>query len=110
MILCLLTWEIFQWALIHNIVLRATHIIGKRNVLADKLFRGRSVIQLTDLLSESGYCKTLISDIRPPKYRPICDLREQEPQVYYSPFPIEGAFATDALSVNWTGMYADSFP
>ena len=65
MILCLLTWEIFQWAMIHIIVLCAIHMIGKRNVLADKMFRGRSVIRHTELLYESVYCKTHIQTFDP---------------------------------------------
>lgn len=47
-LLCLLTREIFQWAGCHNIVLSASHISERRNVHADRLFRGRLNIRLTE--------------------------------------------------------------
>ena len=81
-------WEIFQWAMIHIIVLCAIHIIGKRNVLADKLFRGRSVIRLTELLSESVYCKTHIQTFDPPNIDLFVTWENRKLQVCYSLFPM----------------------
>ncbi|VDI09965.1 Hypothetical predicted protein [Mytilus galloprovincialis] len=37
--LCLLTWELWQMAIQNKIVLKAAHIMGKKNVLADQLSR-----------------------------------------------------------------------
>jgi ribonuclease HI len=38
-LLCQTTWEMLQWCITHNIELRATHIPGKDNKLADNLSR-----------------------------------------------------------------------
>ena len=37
--LCVEVWEIFNWCLEHNIVIRVRHIPGKFNILADRLSR-----------------------------------------------------------------------
>jgi hypothetical protein len=46
--LCCLIWEIFQWSKSIDIVIRAAHIPGKYNVLADDLSRGRLGLQIIE--------------------------------------------------------------
>ena len=72
--LCLLTWEFFQWAIIHNPYNREYN--REEESPGGQIVQG-SVSHSTELMSE-GYCKTHISNIRPPKLRPLCEFREQE--------------------------------
>ncbi|KAK3093866.1 hypothetical protein FSP39_021232 [Pinctada imbricata] len=37
--LCYKTWDLWNWAIQHNIYIKAAHIAGKANILADKLSR-----------------------------------------------------------------------
>ena len=64
---CLLKWGIFQWA---------RSLCRKRNVLVYNLRSASHSSHRTE--SESGYCETLTSGIRYPKYTPLCDMGEQE--------------------------------
>ena len=98
----------FQWVIRNKIDLHATHVPGPDNEMADALFRGmivpmewtlyRSVVQqifyyhdtpLTDLFATADNAQL-----------PVFCARHDHPQ----------AWATDALSLDWTSMSAYAFP
>ena len=53
--LCALLWRLFSWCHPRRIVLRARHIPGRLNVIADKLSRHNQVIQREWSLSQQVF-------------------------------------------------------
>jgi hypothetical protein len=106
--LCLLTWELWELALNHNIVLKAVHIMGKLNFLAD--FLSRQEVRDT----EWSLNKTVTSQIFNIWGQPLIDLfatqENKQTTLFCSWLPQPQAFALDALSIAWQNMYAYAFP
>ena len=106
--LCLRTWNLWNFALQNQISLKAIHICGKLNVLADQL--SRTVIKPTEWslnffvvqsIFQTWGCQLM--DLF------ASDLNHQTP-LYCSWFPSPQAFAMDALSIPWANMFAYAFP
>ena len=108
--MCCLAWEVFQWSLQKGIVLKAAHIPGKRNILADHLSRGGSRAKTTEWSLCQEIVKIIFDIFTTPNIDLFATKENRKLQIYCSPFPDPLAWATDALSVNWTGMYAYAFP
>ena len=72
-----LTWDVYQWAKQRAICLRAAHIPGKRNILADDLSRGRQGVKMTVKLTP-GRCGYVVSEVSTSQQRPVCHSGEQE--------------------------------
>ena len=53
--LCALLWRLLSWCHLRKIVLRARHIPGRLNVIADKLSRHNQVIQTEWSLSQQVF-------------------------------------------------------
>ncbi|CAC5397867.1 unnamed protein product [Mytilus coruscus] len=68
--LCFLTWELWQIAIQNNIVLKAAHIMDKKNVLADHLCREK--VCLTEWSLNKSIVQQLFSDIGNPIDRFVC--------------------------------------
>ena len=107
--LCALLWRIITWCTKRQVTLRARHIPGRLNVVADKLSRLGQTIQ-----SEWS--------LLPEVFQAICD-RWHWPQIdlfatrfnnklplFVSPIPDPQAAAVDALSQPWEDMDAFAFP
>ena len=105
--LCALLWRLLSWCHPRGIVLRARHIPGRLNVIADKLSRHNQVIQSEWSLDQKVF-------------NLLC-LRWAQPQVdlfatrynyklpkFVSPDPT--AWAVDALSLSWQDLDAYAFP
>ncbi|XP_078311211.1 uncharacterized protein LOC144618622 [Crassostrea virginica] len=60
--LCYQTWELWNWAIDQNIKLKAAHIAGKSNILADQLSRSFNISDNTTVNSNSPMLakKTLV--------------------------------------------------
>ena len=108
--LCMLTWEILQWCCQNRISLRAAHIPGKKNILADGLSRGRPVMKMTEWSLSQSVADRLFCLFERPNIDLFATRDNRKVTVYCSPFPDPEAWACDALAVNWTGMYAYAFP
>ena len=108
--LCLLTWELLQWCQENSIVLKAAHIPGKRNILADDLSRGKTVIRLTEWSLNQEIADTLFKIFPTPNLDLFATKENRKLQVYCSPYPDPEAIASDALSIDWTGMWAYAYP
>ena len=108
--LCLLMWEIFNWAENFNINLRAAHIPGKKNVIADSLSRSRKYHKLTEWSLDTEVVKKIFQIFYTPNIDLFATRENRQLAVFCSPRPTEGAWCTDALSANWKGMYAYAFP
>ena len=107
--LCALLWRILSWCTRQQVTLRARHIPGRLNVIADKLSRLGQTIQTE-------------WSLHPEVFKAICD-RWHYPQVdlfatrfnnklpqFVSPVPDPQAWAVDALSLSWEDLDPYAFP
>ena len=107
--LCALLWRILSWCTRKQVTLKARHIPGRLNVIADKLSRLGQTIQTE-------------WSLHPEVFKAICSLWHQ-PQVdlfatrfnnklpqFMSPVPDLQAWAVDALSLSWENLDPYAFP
>ena len=107
--LCALLWRILSWCTRQQVTLRACHIPGRLNVIADKLSRLGQTIQTE-------------WSLHPEVFQAICS-RWHQPQVdlfstrfnnklpqFVSPVPDPQAWAFDALSLSWEDVDPYTFP
>ena len=107
--LCALLWRLLFWCNKRRIILRARHIPGHLNVIADKLSRHNQVIQTEwSLLPEvfARLCRCW--------HIPSVDLfatwfNHKLPR-FVSPVPDRLAWRVDALSLRWEDLDAYAFP
>ena len=107
--LCALLWKILSWCTRQQVTLRARHIPGRLNVIADKLSRLGQTIQTE-------------WSLHPEVFQAVCS-RWHQPQVdlfatrfnnklpqFVSPVPDPQAWAVDALSLSWEDLDPYAFP
>ena len=107
--LCALLWRILSWCTRQQVTLRARHIPGRLNVIADKLSRLGQTIQTE-------------WSLHPAVFQAVCS-RWHQPQVdlfatrfnnklpqFVSPVPDPQASAVDALSLAWEDLDPYAFP
>ena len=102
--LCALLWRLMLWCNQRQIVLRARHIPGHLNVIADKLSRLNQVIQ-----TEWSLLPEVFAQICRRWHRPSVDLfatRFKLPQFVSD----RSAWEVDALSLPWEDLDAYAFP
>ena len=107
--LCALLWRLLMWCNQRQIVLRARHIPGHLNVIADKLSRHGQVIQ-----TEWSLLQEVFDRICRRWHKPEVDLfatrfNHKLPR-FVSPVPDLLAWKVDALSVPWQNLDAYVFP
>ena len=107
--LCALLWRILTWCTRHQVTLKARHIPGQLNVVADKLSRLGQTIQ-----TEWSLLQEVFQTICSRWHRPQIDLfatrfNNKLPQ-FVSPVPDSLAVAVDALSLQWEDLDAYAFP
>lgn len=107
--LCYLTWEFFQWCIQYKITIRAFHIPGKKNFLADALSRGK-VVRMTEWSLNNTVVNLLFQQMGTPCIDLFATAENKKLSVYCSPFSNMKAFQIDALAISWKGMYAYAFP
>ena len=96
--LCALLWRLLCWCNLRQVVLKARHIPGRLNVIADKLSRQGQVF---DLLVQTWHRPHV--DMFATKYN--CKLTQ-----YVSPVPDPSAWAVDTLTVSWENLDMYVFP
>ena len=107
--LCALLWRILTWCSQRQVTLKARHIPGRLNVIADKLSRlGQTIQTEWSLLSE------VFQQIYNQWHLPQIDLfatriDHKLPQ-FVSPVPDSLAVAVDALTLPWEDLDAYAFP
>ena len=107
--MCALLWKIMTWCHHYHITLKARHIPGCLNVMAD-------------LLSRSNQVQSTERSLHPQVFKQVCQkwfiphvdlfathLNHKLP-LYVSPIPDPKAWDIDALSINWTGLTAYAYP
>ena len=107
--MCALLWRIMTWCHHFHITLKARHIPGCLNVMAD-------------LLSRSNQVQSTEWSLHPQVFKQICQrwftphvdlftthLNHKLP-LYVSPIPDPKAWDIDALNINWMGLTAYASP
>ena len=107
--LCALLWRILTWCSQRQVTLKARHIPGHLNVIADKLSRLGQTIQ-----TEWSLLPEVFQQICNQWHLPQIDLfatrfNHKLPQ-FVSPVPDSLAVAVDALTLPWEDLDAYAFP
>ena len=107
--LCALLWRILIWCSQRQVTLKARHIPGRLNVIADKLSRLGQTIQ-----TEWSLLPEVFQKLCSKWHRPLIDLfatrfNHKLPQ-FVSPVPDTLAVAVDALTLPWEDLDAYAFP
>ena len=106
--MCSLLWKIMTWRHHNHVALKARHIPGCLNVMAD--------------LSRSNQVQSTKWSLHPQMFNQICQkwftphvdlfathLNHKLP-LYVTPVPDPNALDIDALNINWTGLTAYAYP
>ena len=101
--MCLLVWHILAYCNPRNILIRARHIQGCLNVIADSLSRKDKVIQTEWSLHPQMF--NLICKVW---HKPMVDMfatkMNNKLPLYVSTVPEANALNTDALDISWEGL------
>ena len=107
--LCFITMKLYRWAQRNNVTISARHIPGSLNILADKLSRSYGFSQLEWALNES-VTHAIWQLWGTPQIDLFATWLNKRLSTYVSPIPDSQAFAVDAFSINWKGLYLYAFP
>ena len=105
--LCALLWRLLSWCHPRRIVLRARHIPGRLNEIADKLSQHNQVIQTEWSLSQQVFSLLCSRWVQPQVDLFATRFNHKLPR-FVSPVPT--AWAVDALSLPWENLDAYAFP
>ena len=107
--LCALLWRILTWCSQRQVTLKARHIPGHLNVIADKLSRLGQTIQ-----TEWSLLPEVFEELCNRWHQPHIDLFatrfNHKLPLFVSPVPDSLAFAVDALTLPWEDLDAYAFP
>ena len=107
--LCALLWRILSWCTRKQVTLKARHIPGRLNVIADKRSRLGQTIQ-TEWSLHPEVFKAMCSRWHQPQVDLFATrFNNKLPQVV-SPVPDPQAWAVDALSLSWENLDPYAFP
>ena len=107
--LCVLLWRILTWCARKQVTLKASHIPGRLNVVADKLSRlGQTIQTEWSLLPE--VFQTICSRWHWPQIDLFATKFNNKLPLFMSPIPDLLASAVDALSLPWEDLDACAFP
>ena len=107
--LCALLWRLLSWCHPRGIVLRARHIPGRLNVIADKLSRHNQVIQ-TEWSLDRQVFSLLCSKWGLPQVDLFATRFNRKLPRFVSPVPDQEAWSVDDLSLLWEDLDAYAFP
>ena len=103
------TTSLFEVARKHQIILRARHIPGRLNVLADKLSRENQVLP-TEWSLHQETANWIFKELWEPHVDLFATRENHKLPCYVSPIPDESALQVDALSMNWDNMLVYAYP
>ena len=106
--LCALLWRLLSWCHPRKIVLRARHIPGCLNVIAEKL---QTQSGDTDrVVPISAGFSSLVFQMGPSRVDLFATRFNHRLPKFVSPVPDQSAWAVDALSLSWENLDAYAFP
>ena len=104
-----LLWKIMIWCHHYHITLKARHIPGCLNVMADLLSRSNQV-QSTEWSLHLQVFKQICQKWLTPHVDLFDPHLNHKLPLYVSPVPDPKAWDIDALNINWTGLTAYAYP
>ena len=107
--LCYLACRIMLWCQKYGVRLACQHIAGILNVKADILSRKNKVFN-TEWSLHPNVIQALWSRWGCPLVDLFATSENFKLPVYVSPYPDPQAWATDALSISWAGLWAYAYP
>ena len=107
--LCALLWRILSWCTRKQITLKARHIPGRLNMIADKLSRLGQTIQ-TEWSLHPEVFKAICSRWNQPQVDLFATRFNNKLPQFVSPVPDPQAWAVDALSLSWENLDPYAFP
>jgi hypothetical protein len=103
------TRTLLLWCHANGISLRAVHIKGSLNGMADLLSRDQGTVN-----TEWSLHPSVVQELWERAFRPDVDLfatqSNRKLPLYVSPFPDAKAWGMDAMSLNWDDLSAYAFP
>lgn len=103
------TWLLFSEAHSRDLVLRARHIPGHLNVIADQLSRAGQILP-TEWSLHQDVAQDLFARWGQPNLDLFATRYNRKCLVFVSPVPDPLALETDALSMDWEGLSAYAYP
>ena len=107
--MCALLWKIMTWCHRYQITLKARHIPGCLNVMADLLSRSNQV-QSTEWSLHPQVFKQICLKWFTPHVDLFATRLNHKVPLYVSPVPDQNAWNIDALNINWLGLTAYAYP
>ena len=107
--MCALLWKIMTWCPHYHITLKARHIPGCLNVMADLLSRSNQV-QSTEWSLHLQVFKQICQKWFTPHVDLFATHLNHKLPLYVSPAPDPKAWDIDALNINWTSLTAYAYP
>ena len=107
--MCALLWKIMTWCHRYHITLKARHIPGCLNVMADLLSRSNQV-QSTEWSLHPQVFKQICQKWFTPHVDLFATHLNHKLSLYVSSIPDPKAWDIDALNINWTGLTAYAYP
>ena len=107
--MCTLLWKIMTWCHHYHITLKARHIPGCLNVMADLLSRSNQV-QSTEWSLHPQVFKRICQKWFTPHVDLFATHLNHKLPLYVSPVPDPKAWDIDALNINWTNLTAYAYP
>ena len=106
--LCLEARLLYDWAIQHQVTLRAIHRPGVDNVLADYLSRSRP--DPLEWSLSKRVCEDLFSQWGRPQIDLFASQQNHRLPLWYSRLPCPEALGSDAFTHSWTGLHVYAFP
>ena len=103
--MCALLWKIMTWCHHYQITLKARHIPGFLNVMADLLSRSNQV-QSTEWSPHPQVFKQICLKWFTPHVDLFATRLNHKVPPYISPVPDQNAWDIDVLNINWSGLTA----
>ena len=107
--LCVEVWEILNWCLEHDIVIRVRHIPGKFYILVDRLSSLDKPIK-TEWALDQTVANSIFQMLNFPNVDLFATRFNHKLPLYVSPVQDNKALAIDALSMDWNHLHAYAFP
>ena len=107
--LCALMWQLLTWCNKYQMLLRARHVPGSLNVIADGLSR-RNQIQHTKWSLSPQIFKQIAQLWEHPQIDLFATKLNTKLPTYVSPIPDPQAWAVDALNISWKNIVGYAFP
>ena len=107
--MCALLWKIMTWCHHYHITLKARHIPGCLNVMADLLSRSNQV-QSTEWSLHPQVFKQICQKWFTPHVDLFATQLNHKLPLYVSPIPDPRAWDIDALNIDWTNLTAYAYP